>query len=102
MRKKKRNALRATKEELQHIREVESRSVEERLAAGELEVVPPDEIPSVLRSLMESGEEGVWTELPKRDLKQLLELSKRTGRTPAQLLAQWAHEKLQGVSASGR
>lgn len=92
--------LRATKAELQYIEEVESRSVDERLEAGELEIVPFEDIPDVLRSFMRKGRRGVWTELPVRDLRRLRTLSKRAGKSPGELLAQWAHERLQKASAS--
>lgn len=90
--------LRATKAELEYIKEVEARSVEERLVAGDLEIVPFEEVPDVLRSFMRKGRRGVWTELPERDLRRLQTLSKRAGKSPGELLAQWAHERLRANS----
>ena len=80
---RKRKPLRAIKAELEYIKEVESRSVEERLAAGELEIVPFGEIPDVLRSFMRKGRRGVWTELPERDLRRLRTLRSELENRPA-------------------
>lgn len=92
--KRHRRVPRATRDELRYIEGYASRPAVDRLAEGQLEVVPPDEIPEVLRSYMEPQQPGVWVELSEEDLRRLLTLSKRKRQAPGKLLARWARERL--------
>ena len=92
--KRQRRVPRATRDELRYIEEYASRPAVDRLAEGQLEVVPTDEIPEVLRSYMEPQQPGIWVELKEEDLRRLLSLSKRKRQAPGKLLARWARERL--------
>ena len=85
---------RATKAELEYIEKYASRSVFDRLAEGQLEVVPSGEIPPELAALMGAKPNGVWVPLSTQDLRRLEALSKKEGIAPEKLLSRWAHERL--------
>ena len=85
---------RATKAELEYIEKYASRSVFDRLEEGQLELVPPDEIPPELAALMHAKPNGLWVQLSTRDLRRLKSLSKETGIAPGKLPSRWARERL--------
>ena len=91
---KKPMVRRATRAELDYIEKYASRSVFDRLAEGQLEFVPPEEIPPELAALMRAKPNGVWVQLSTSDLRRLAALSRKEGIAPEKLLSRWARERL--------
>jgi hypothetical protein len=88
----------ASKTDQEYVKKFASRSVFDRLAEGQLEVVPADEIPESLAAIMGSRD-GVWIPLSPRDLRRLLAASEQSGVAPGKLVAQWTRERLRSRHA---
>jgi len=89
---KKAKRIRATKSELAYIRRVERASVSERLARGELEVVPPQDYPKPLKRHGAGHPGTLQIRVSPRVRKKLESLSAREGVSPDELARRWVEE----------